>query len=155
MGIALQETPPTVKARIKKRWGWWYVLARNGKGWKVIDKAKTQNKALEFIEQYHNDKDIRWSTDVKIRAGWVCEESGCGELDRELLDSDHIKPRAKHPELAHDLKNGKCRCLWCHAQKHKKAGEMMAYYLIMERLALKLYGRLYPRKKAEIQRMAG
>lgn len=138
--------------RVKKRWGWFYVLARSGKRRKVLDRAKTQGKALAFIEQYHTDKDIQWSTDVKIKAGWVCED--CGELDRELLDSDHIKPRAKYPELAHDLKNGKCRCLWCHAQKHKKAGEMVAYWLIMARLALVLYGRLYPHKKPEIQRMA-
>lgn len=114
-----------------------------------------QNEALEFIKQHHDNNDVQWSLDVKRRAGWVCEELGCGELDRELLDSDHIKPRAKYPKLAHDPENGKCRCLFCHAQKHKKAREMMAYYLIMERLALKLYGRLYPHKKAEIQRMAG
>lgn len=147
--------PSRVNVRVKKSRGCYYALARNGRMWKVIDKTETRNEALEFIEQYHTDKDVRWSTDVKIRAGWVCEEPNCGELDKELLDSDHIKPRATYPELAHDLENGKCRCLRCHAQKHKKDGEMMAYYLIMERLALVLYRRLYPHKKAEIQRMAG
>jgi len=140
----------TVQVRVKKFRGWYYVLARNGKGWKVLDKAETKGKALVFIEQYHTDKDIRWSTDIKIKAGWVCEEPGCGELDRELLESHHIEPVAVCPEKRHDLANGKCLCIFHHATAHTG----WARLTILARLGLVLLARLYPHRKPEIQRMA-
>lgn len=151
--------PGTVKLRVKERWGYFYVLARNGKGWVTLDKFKprntserekkrTWNDALAFREDYHTNDDFRWSIDVKIRAGWVCEE--CGELDRELLESHHIEPREVKPELAHDLNNGRCLCLWCHAWTGHKDNNVVRN-MILARLALKLYGRLYPKKKEEIQ----
>ncbi len=140
---------PRIKVRIKRIWGWFYVLARNGKGWVILDKAETRDEALKFIEDYHTNKDIRWSTDVKIRAGWVCEQ--CGELDRKLLEAHHIDPVAVCPEKRYDPDNGKCLCMFCHAAAHTGWARLS----ILARLALVLYGRLYPHKKAEIQRMAG
>lgn len=78
-----------------------------------------------------------WSLDVKIRAGWVCEHPGCGELDRELLESHHIKSKYYFPELALDPENGKCLCLWHHAVAHRKDPRVRD--AILARLAVKLY----------------
>lgn len=146
-----KEIPARVKVRVKKFRGWYYVLARNGKGWKVLDRAETRNDALEFIERHYADKDVRWSTEIKIYAGWVCEAPGCGELDKTLLEAHHIKPKEQYPELRYDPDNGKCLCIFHHAMAHTGQVRLM----ILARLGLKLYGRLYPHKKAEIRRMAG
>lgn len=154
MSTALSDTPARVNVRVKKRWGYYYVLARNGERWKVINRAVTRNKALEFIEDYHTNKDIQWSTDVKIRARWTCEAPGCGEGiggDKALLEAHHIEPVAVCPQKRHDLDNGKCLCIFHHAMAHTGQVRLM----ILARLGLVLYGRLYPHKKAKIQRMAG
>lgn len=150
MDVALK-TPARVKVRIRQFRDTFYVLARNGKGWKVIDQAETRNKALAFIEQYHTDKDLQWSTDVKIAGGWVCNEEGCGETDMALLESHHIVPVSVAPAKRHKLDNGKCLCIFHHAMAH--TGTVRDH--ILARLGLKLYGRLYPHRKGEIQRMAG
>lgn len=107
------------------------------------------NGALTFIRQYHTDKDIDWSLGVKRRAGWICEEPGCGEGlggDRKLLEAHHVEPVAVCPEKRHDLDNGKCLCIFHHASKHTGQVRLM----ILARLGLILYGRLYPHKKVEI-----
>lgn len=144
--------PPRTKVRAKRIRGWFYVLARNGKGWVILDRGKTRDEALKFIEEYHTNKDIEWTTNVKIRAGWVCEE--CGEGlggDKELLESHHIEPVHISPAKRHDLDNGQCLCIFHHAGKHTGHERLM----ILARLGLILYRRLYPQKKAEIKRMAG
>lgn len=147
----LLKTPARVKVRIRQFRGIFYVLARNGRSWKVLDQAETRNEALAFIEQYHTNKDVQWSTDVKIAAGWVCEEEGCGELDKKLLEAHHIKTKEQYPELRYAPENGKCLCIFHHAGKHTGWARLQ----ILARLALILYGRLYPNRKGEIQRMAG
>lgn len=87
------------------------------------------------------DKDKKWSLEVKIKDGWVCTE--CGELDRELLESHHTQPKEMFPELAHDIDNGQCLCLFCHANRHKDI--LMVYYKILARLGLILYNRVRPK----------
>lgn len=114
--------------------------------------AETENKALDSIRQYHADKDLEWSTNVKIRAGWVCEGPGCGEGvggDRELLEAHHIEPVSVCPEKRHDPDNGKCLCMFHHAGRHTG----WARLIILARLALVLLARRNPHKKAEIERM--
>lgn len=146
--------PPRVNVRVKKFRGWFYTLARNGKGWKVIGQGNDRNEALEFIEDYHNNKDIEWATNVKIHARWTCEAPGCGEGiggDKALLEAHHIEPVAVCPQKRRDPANGQCLCIFHHAGKHTGQVRLM----ILARLGLVLYGRLYPNKKAEIQRMAG
>ena len=78
----------------------------------------------------------RWSIGVKISHGYVCRH--CGELDRKLLDSHHIKPISKFPELKYDIDNGICYCLWCHAFQGHKDNKAIRD-MILARLAIILY----------------
>jgi hypothetical protein len=130
------------------------LLARNGKGWDIIQEFSNENKAMERIGHHFADKDAKWSFEVKVRAGWVCEEPNCGEGvggDKTLLEAHHIESVSTSPDKRNDLDNGKCLCMFHHAMKHIDWARLQ----ILARLGLKLYGRLYPHKKAEIQRMAG
>lgn len=146
------EIPAYVKIRVWKNRGRYYVLQRDGEGWESMVDFPTEDEALEVIEQHFADKDARWSLGVKVRAGWVCEEPGCGEGvggDKTLLEAHHIEPVAICPTKRNDPTNGRCLCLFHHASKHTG----WARLTILARLALVLYGRLYPHKKAEIERM--
>jgi len=88
-----------------------------------------------------------WSLNVKIRDGWVCTEPGCGELDRELLDSHHIEPKYLRPDLIYEVDNGRTLCLWCHAKKHWSYEAVRNK--ILARLAIILYGRLYGKSRTD------
>lgn len=114
--------------RVEEFRGWFYVLARNGKRWKALDRAKGRNEALLFIEEYHNSKDVEWALRVKQRDFFACIE--CGIRDRELLESHHIKPKEQFPELRHKLDNGECDCLWRHALQHKNNPVVMNMILL-------------------------
>jgi len=57
---------------------------------------------------------FKWSSRVKERDNWECQE--CGST--EILHAHHIKSRACYPELAKDLDNGITLCELCHAKKH-------------------------------------
>lgn len=70
----------------------------------------------EFAPYDSTDDLADWSRGVKIKGGQVCIQ--CGELDRKLLESHHIKTKEQFPELAKELSNGECRCLFCHAVAH-------------------------------------
>lgn len=72
----------------------------------------------EFAPYSEVDEYADWSRQVKIKAGHVCEFPDCGQIDRKLLESHHIKPKAEFPELAKDIKNGTCRCIYHHAVEH-------------------------------------
>ena len=73
---------------------------------------------FEFNPYMEYDELADWSRQVKIKAGWACEVPNCGELDKKLLESHHIKPKEMFPELAEDLDNGECLCIYHHAVKH-------------------------------------
>lgn len=75
-----------------------------------------------------------------MKDGYVCRD--CGELIRELLEASHIKSKTQFPELAHNLDNGRTRCLLCHARKHTSWARLM----ILARLGLILYRQKYPQK---------
>jgi aspartate carbamoyltransferase regulatory subunit len=121
MTLALSQTPPGVMLRLRKSRGTFYVIARNGKGWKVIGQSKDRNKALEQIEKYHTNKDCQWSMDIKIRAHWRCEEENCWCRDRELPEAHHIESVYNNATRRHDLENGQCLCMFHHGMKHKGA----------------------------------
>jgi hypothetical protein len=91
------------------------------------------------MDRFFITEDSQWAFSVKVRAGWVCQE--CGELDRELLEAHHIKPKAKYPALANDPHNGKCLCLWCHALAHKDRPGIVRR--ILARLGFLLYRKFY------------
>lgn len=153
------EIPGTVNIRVKgfgpcyRRNKHFQLLVRNGKGWDIIEEFSGENKAMERIGHHFADKDAQWVLGVKAKAGWVCEVPGCGEGvggDKALLEAHHIEPIAVCPEKRNDPDNGKCLCIFHHAMAH--TGAVRDH--ILARLGLILFGRLYPRKKAEIQRMA-
>ena len=77
----------------------------------------TREQALEAIEKELFNKSAQWSREIKMRAGFVCQK--CGELDKSLLESHHIKPRDMFPAQMYDLSNGECVCLWRHAVYHR------------------------------------
>ena len=129
---ALAETPDSVKIRIYETYGSFYVIVRDGEGWESVGCYKEKDDALQVILDYYDKKLRRWSFEVKVKAGWVCETVGCGELDRRLLESHHIKPKDLFPELMYELSNGKCPCIRCHAEAHKDNPEVAA--MILERL---------------------
>lgn len=104
-----------------------------------MSEPNKQDEALVAIQQYHADKDLRWRMDVLMRDFFACV--GCGERDRKLLESHHIKPRAQFPELAHNLDNGETDCLWRHALQHKNNPVVMN--MILLRLVHILTERLY------------
>lgn len=148
MSLSLAETPDTVKIRCWKYHDTYCVLQRDGKGWEGIS-GFTKNEALEVIERHFALKDADWSLQVKMRAGYCCQHPGCGELEKSLLESHHVKPVSQYPELRNDLTNGKCLCLYHHALAH--TGWIRR--LIMARGFLILWGKLYPQRKAEIGRI--
>jgi 5-methylcytosine-specific restriction endonuclease McrA len=55
-----------------------------------------------------------WSLAVRERDGHKCVE--CGAVGR--LHAHHIKPWQQHPELRHELSNGKTLCPTCHQKAH-------------------------------------
>lgn len=91
----------------------------------------------EFAPYSEVDELADWSRQVKIKAGCVCEFPGCGELDRKLLESHHEKPKDLFPELAKDIKNGKCLCIYHHAVEHWD--NEVVRNKILARLAIVLY----------------
>jgi len=138
-----RSSPYALKRKIVRENGKHCIKEVYRDGWRTIVECETREQALIEIEAFHKNKDAKWALEVKIRAGWVCEE--CGELDVDMLEAHHIKPRSIHPELAHEPDNGKCVCIWCHAFEHKG----ITRDHILARLAIKLYGRLYPEKVQE------
>ena len=122
--------------------------------WYPLQMFTNEETALELLEaelikcgttviaemgQILDQKLYDWSRNVKIAHGWVCK---CGELDRELLESHHVKPRHLFPDLIYNLDNGECVCLFCHAKRH--AANPAIQNKILARLAIILYSRYNP-----------
>jgi hypothetical protein len=103
----------------------------------------------EFAPYAEFDELADWSRQVKIKAGWVCEFPGCGQLDKMLLESHHIKPVAFYPDLAKDLKNGNCRCIYHHAVEHWQ--DVNIRNMILARLAIIYHLRYGISHKQELQ----
>lgn len=159
MGVLLDKTPANVKIRLWEHADRFHVLQRDGEGWESLFSSKEKSKAMAVLEEkimegldqaavgelgrMAEDRLREWSRSVKIAGGWVCRK--CGELDRELLESHHIKPKHSHPESTYVLENGECVCLWCHAAVHKDNPVVQS--MILARLAKILYKRLYPKKE--------
>lgn len=103
-------------------------------------RSPTNKQAVYWLKRYHDNKDAQWSREVRMKDGYICRD--CGELERSLLQAHHIKQKAQFPELAHNLDNGRCLCLLCHSKQHTGWPRLM----ILARLGLLLYQRLYPKK---------
>lgn len=65
-----------------------------------------------------------WSQAVRERDGHKCVE--CGATGR--LHAHHIKPWKHHPELRHDVSNGKTLCPPCHQKAHGWRFPAWAYH---------------------------
>jgi len=92
---------------------------------------------LPFYEfaPYHEDHELAdWSRQVKTKDGWVCTFPQCGQLDKKLLESHHTNPVSMFPELAKEVKNGECLCIYHHAVKHWDNEELR--YKILARLGM-------------------
>lgn len=59
------------------------------------------------------------------RDNYTCQE--CGYSEKEIMQVDHIQPKALYPELAHDLENLETLCPNCHARKTIKDKKRIAY----------------------------
>lgn len=79
---------------------------------------KMEKPLYEFAPYAEFDEFADWSRQVKIQAGWVCQFPGCGQTNRKLLESHHKKPKEMFPDLALELDNGECLCVFHHAVKH-------------------------------------
>ena len=88
----------------------------------------------EFAPYHEGHELADWSRQVKIKAGWVCEFPQCGQLDKKLLESHHIKPKVEFPDLTKDIKNGECLCIYHHAVKHWD--DLNLRNMILARLAM-------------------
>lgn len=72
----------------------------------------------EHLHDKHFQNEIKkWGKKVKKRDNYICQE--CGESNKRLLQSHHIKSKSQYPNLIFDLNNGITLCVECHAQKHK------------------------------------
>jgi hypothetical protein len=58
----------------------------------------------------------RWRKTVLSRDNFTCQICGISRASNVdvILHADHIKPLMTHPELIHDLSNGRCLCRPCH-----------------------------------------
>lgn len=58
----------------------------------------------------------RWRISVLERDGHTCQMCGVSKTNDAavILHADHILPLLTHPELAYDIKNGRCLCRSCH-----------------------------------------
>lgn len=55
-------------------------------------------------------EDREWRLAVFTRDNFTCRNCGA----RGRIEADHIKPYSAHPELRHDLENGRTLCVPCH-----------------------------------------
>lgn len=56
-----------------------------------------------------------WKVSVFEKDNYTCVK--CGETNKKLLQADHIKMYATHPELRYDVQNGQTLCKSCHRLK--------------------------------------
>jgi hypothetical protein len=69
---------------------------------------------------------FKWTKDVKDRDGWKCK---IGNKDcHGRLESHHILPWSKYPELWYDINNGITLCKFHHYATRKKEELMSPYF---------------------------
>ena len=60
---------------------------------------------------------------IKTRDDYTCQL--CGFRDIEIIEVDHIKPKAAYPELKNNVSNLMCLCPNCHRRKTKRDRKSM------------------------------
>ena len=68
---------------------------------------------------------LKWAKDIKKRDEYQCQI--CGEVGG-ALNSHHIKPFSKYPELRFDINNGITLCKECHSKWTLKQEEQWESY---------------------------
>lgn len=58
----------------------------------------------------------QWRKSVFARDNYTCQECNARSVigERVVLNADHIKPFASHPDLRFDVNNGRTLCIECH-----------------------------------------
>ena len=75
-----------------------------------------ENNGIGETHKKRNSYSYRKWRKAVIERDKVCMKCGC----KNNLEAHHIKPFAKYPELALDLKNGITLCKKCHMKLHKE-----------------------------------
>lgn len=67
-----------------------------------------------------------WRESVYKRDNYTCQECGArsGKGKKVVLNADHIKPFALHPELRFDINNGRTLCIDCHKKTDTYLGKI-------------------------------
>lgn len=80
-----------------------------------IQKRIIEKQAKEYNLNYFQYRMalLSWSKSVKKRDSYICIK--CGSKGEH---ADHILPKAKYPELALDISNGRTLCVPCHYSRH-------------------------------------
>lgn len=88
-------------------------------GRKLSEETKHKmRKSAGKGEKNHRWKGGKWSyvkRQIKIRDDYVCQI--CGLKDIEIMEVDHIKPKARFPELSLVFENLITLCPNCHRRK--------------------------------------
>lgn len=58
-----------------------------------------------------------WKRSVLERDNYTCQRCGLKDMTPGFMDTDHIKPKSKFPELQYLITNGMVLCPNCHRRK--------------------------------------
>ena len=72
---------------------------------------KPRTRFAEHRDRCDAVEDREWRTSVFLRDDFTCQIC---KTRGQRLQADHIFPVATHPELRHDLANGRTLCVACH-----------------------------------------
>lgn len=94
-------------------------LGDKGTGWKggIASQKNIEKHSLFFKE---------WRRSVLDRDNHTCRKCGATKANNNEahIQTHHIKPYAKYPELRHDVNNGITLCEKCHKEEHKRLGQL-------------------------------
>lgn len=69
-----------------------------------------------------------WKKQAKIRDDFTCQV--CGLYDSEIVEVDHIKPKASYPVLYKELSNMQTICPNCHRRKTLRGKEFTKQVMV-------------------------
>ena len=100
---------------------------------KTREEETKERISKNLLGRYVGDTNPSWKggkwnwakRQVKIRDNYICQQ--CGLRDEEIMDVDHIKPKANYPEFITSLDNLTTLCPNCHRRKTLKEYKDKAY----------------------------